>query len=131
MARDRRYRVEAMRSGDWWAITVPQLPGVFSQAKRIDQIAERAREAIALMLDVDEDEVGDIELHVTPPAAAKELLDALRAVSVAADEAATEAARLRRQVAEALRDEGLPMRDVGEFIGVSHQRVSQLLALDG
>jgi hypothetical protein len=83
------------------------------------------------MLDVDEDEVGDIELHVTPPAAAKELLDALRAVSVAADEAATEAARLRRQVAEALRDEGLPMRDVGEFIGVSHQRVSQLLALDG
>ena len=29
-----RYNVKARRSGDWWALEVPDLPGVFSQAKR-------------------------------------------------------------------------------------------------
>jgi hypothetical protein len=33
--------------------------GRFSQAKRLDQVEDRAREAISLMLDVDEDDVGD------------------------------------------------------------------------
>lgn len=46
------YSVNAERSGDWWAITVSELPGVFSQAKRRDQIEEMARDAIALFLDV-------------------------------------------------------------------------------
>ena len=27
------YRVEAVRSGNWWSITVPELSGVFSQAQ--------------------------------------------------------------------------------------------------
>ena len=34
----------------------------------------------------------------------------------------------RREAAQLLREEGLPIRDVGELIGVSHQRVSQILA---
>ena len=34
----RAYRVQAVRSGSWWAITVPGLPGVFSQEKRLDQV---------------------------------------------------------------------------------------------
>ena len=34
----------------------------------------------------------------------------------------------RREVAQLLREEGFPIRDVGELIGVSHQRVSQILA---
>ena len=33
------YRVDATRSGDWWAITiVPELPGAFSQCKRLHQV---------------------------------------------------------------------------------------------
>ena len=35
------YRVEAVRSSDWWSITVPELSGVFSQAKRLDQVEAR------------------------------------------------------------------------------------------
>ncbi len=46
----------------------------------------------------------------------------------AGSEAARVAAATRREVAELLRAEGLPLRDVGALIGVSHQRVSQLLA---
>lgn len=124
----KEYQVEVVRSGTWWSITVPALNGVFSQAKRLDQVEAMAREAIALMLDVEETDVGKIEVEVTPPAKVADLLEALK-VSVATADAATEAAtRARRQAATLLREEGLPMRDVGKLIGVSHQRVSQILA---
>ena len=62
------HRVEAVRSGDWWAITVPDLRGVFSQAKRLSQVEATAREAIAMMLDIDESEVGPVDVQVQPPA---------------------------------------------------------------
>lgn len=128
MRRDRSYRIQAVRSGGWWAITVPELDGVFSQAKRLDQVEANAREAIAMMLDIDENDVGDLEVQVTPPPSVAHLLEALRSSEATADKATAEVARIRREAAQALRKEGLPMRDVGELIGVSHQRVSQILA---
>jgi predicted RNase H-like HicB family nuclease len=127
-AQTKDHRVEVTRSGGWWAITVPALDGVFSQAKRLDQVDDSAREAISLMLDIDEDDVGALDIIVTPPARAAELLRSLEVSVAAADEATRVAAATRREVAEVLRAEGLPLRDVGELIGVSHQRVSQLLA---
>lgn len=124
----KNHQVEAIRSGSWWAITVPALPGVYSQAKRLDQVEAMAREAISMMLDINEADVGDIVVVVTPPASVVDLLQSLK-VSMATAAAATAAATAaRRQAASLLRDEGLPMRDVGELIGVSHQRVSQILA---
>ena len=58
------YRVEAVRSGEWWAITVPSLRGVFSQARHLDDVPAAAREAIAMMLDVDPADVGLIDVDV-------------------------------------------------------------------
>jgi predicted RNase H-like HicB family nuclease len=127
-AQTKDHRVEVTRSGGWWAITVPALDGVFSQAKRLDQVEDSAREAISLMLDIDENDVGALDIIVTPPARAAEMLRALEVSVAAADEATRVAVATRREVAEVLRAEGLPLRDVGELIGVSHQRVSQLLA---
>ena len=43
---------ECRRVGDWWAIGVPEAPGVFTQARRLDQTEEMARSAIATMLNV-------------------------------------------------------------------------------
>ena len=122
------YRVEAVRSGNWWSITVPELSGVFSQAKRLDQVEATAREAIAMMLDIAEAEVCSLEVHVTPPATVVEVLKRLGDFVATANEATDAATAARREAAQLLRDEGLPIRDVGELIGVSHQRVSQILA---
>ncbi len=58
------YRVEAVRSGEWWAIAVPSLRGVFSQARHLDEVSAAAREATAMMLDVDPAELGPIDVHV-------------------------------------------------------------------
>lgn len=46
------YRVDIERDGRWWAISVPELPGVFSQARRRGEVGRMARDAIALFLDV-------------------------------------------------------------------------------
>ena len=37
-----------------------------AQAKRLDRVETTAREAVAMMLDIDESEVGPITANVTP-----------------------------------------------------------------
>jgi DNA-directed RNA polymerase specialized sigma subunit len=65
---------------------------------------------------------------VTPPDTAADLLRELAASEAAAAAATEHTTALRRQVARELRDEGFPLRDVGRLIGISHQRVSQILS---
>jgi len=57
------YTVAVHRSRGWWAIGVPELKGVHSQARRLDQVDGMAREAIALFLDVPPD---SFEVAVEP-----------------------------------------------------------------
>jgi len=68
-------------------------------------------------------------VDVTPklPARDAELIDAARAASQEAARAAERASRLSRQAVERLRSEGMTVRDVGGLLGVSPQRVSQLV----
>ena len=124
----RSYHVDVVRSGSWWAISVPELPGVFSQARRLDQVEEMVREAIALYLDAPADEIGAIEIDVTPPESVGALLETVRMSTAEAERAITRATEARHEVARTLRNEGLPTRDIGALLGISHQRVSQILA---
>lgn len=57
------YTAICRRSGSWWAVSVPDLKGVHTQARRLNQAAAMTREAIALMLDVDP---ASIEVTVRP-----------------------------------------------------------------
>jgi predicted RNase H-like HicB family nuclease len=45
------------RDGEWFPIEVPEVPGVFTQARNPAEVEEIARDAVALMLDVPLDEV--------------------------------------------------------------------------
>ena len=101
----RTYTVNAARHGDWWAISVDELPGVFSQARRLDQVGGMARDAIALFLDlpptrfdlsVRETLAPDIERMV---AAAKEARAAATAHQQVASERSRAAARTRCETA--------------------------------
>lgn len=116
-----KYTATCVRSGDWWAITVPQIKGVFSQARRLDQVESMAREAIALMLDVAPDSF-DVEIQPDLPqevSRARKARTALREAEKSADQATTAAART-------LLARGYTVRDVGALLGISPQRVSQL-----
>ncbi|MFF5172165.1 helix-turn-helix domain-containing protein [Micromonospora sp. NPDC000089] len=115
------YTVTCTRSGDWWAIRVDELAGVFSQARRLDQVEAMAREAIALMLDIAPDSF-DVVVHPEVPgevARARQARTELRQAERSAEEATRLAAR-------ALLSEGYTVRDAGELLGISPQRVSQI-----
>jgi hypothetical protein len=100
---------------------VPEIKGVFSQARRLDQVEEMAREAIALMLDVDPNSV-DVDVQPELPqevTRARKARSALRKAEESAEEATITAAR-------ALLAKGYTVRDAGALLGISAQRVSQL-----
>ena len=123
--------VEVTRSGRWWAICVPSMPGVFSQCRRLDQVDEFAREAIGLATDVPRDEVGELDIRTEPPTEVAELVNDARAAADAARLATAHASDARRTAAAELADRGYTRRDIGALLGLSHQRVSQLLADTG
>ena len=56
-----RVVAEVTRSDEWWAVQVPELPGVFTQARRLEQVPEMVRDAVALMADVAVDSVEVVE----------------------------------------------------------------------
>lgn len=49
------YTIVVERDQGWWAIRVAELPGVFSQTRRLDGVEVMARNAISLLLEVPPD----------------------------------------------------------------------------
>lgn len=117
-----KYTASCVRSGNWWAVTVPEIKGVFTQARRLDQVEAMARDAIALMLEVDPASF-DIEVRPDVPdevLRARQARGALRQAERSAEEAT-------RSAAEDLLQKGYTVRDVGALLGISPQRVSQIV----
>lgn len=118
----------ATRSGRWWAIEVPEVEGARSQARRLDQVAEMAAEAVATMLDI---EPGDVTVTDVAP-----VLDGFAEVHRATEaariarEAQLEATKRAGQAVRTLLDSGMSMRDVGVLMGITHQRVWQIAHRD-
>jgi predicted RNase H-like HicB family nuclease len=115
------YTAVCRRSGDWWAISVPEIKGVHTQARRLDQAEDMAREAIALMLDVVPDSF-DVDLRPEVP---DEVTVALNARQEA-ERAEERANRVTRDAITSLLARGLTVRDAGSLLHLSPQRVSQI-----
>jgi predicted RNase H-like HicB family nuclease len=121
------YKAHCYRSDGWWVVDVPTLRGVHTQARRLDQATEMARDAIALFLDVPEKSF-DVRLEVEPPRGAQKAMKTARDARREAEHAERAAAKAWRDAAIALvKKEGLTMRDAGSLLGLSFQRVQQLV----
>ena len=125
MTARKAYHVAAEREPDWWYIRVEEI-GHSTQAKRLDGVEDMARDLIAIVDDVAEDSF-DVELTVAVGSAQAALDEALvaRAEAEATQRAALESTRT---AAVALRELGMPLRDIGQLLGLTHQRISQLVA---
>ncbi|MQY17764.1 type II toxin-antitoxin system HicB family antitoxin [Nocardia macrotermitis] len=119
------YVATATRDGRWWAVEIDGLPpgmvGV-TQGRDLDDAKAMAREVVALLLDVVEDEI-DIELRVT---GAQKLLDELATARAAKEAAARAEQETLTRVARDLTARGLTQRDTAQLLGLSPQRVAQL-----
>jgi predicted RNase H-like HicB family nuclease len=80
------------RSGSWWSISVPEIKGLHSHARRLDQVEGMARDAIAPMLDVPAESFA-VEVRPEFPPAAARAVEARRAAKDAAKEAEGEPRR--------------------------------------
>lgn len=118
------YEGRTWREGRFWVVEVDGV-GV-TQARRLSQVEEMARDLVAIMVQVPADSVRveiDVELGDTVKSEVEEA-KRLRCEALRLQEAATQASR---EAATRLRETGLSINDVGTLLGISHQRVHQLL----
>lgn len=120
------YAVAAQREGRYWVL---HIEGVgTTQARTLREAPEMARSLISIMRRVPEDAVS-VEVSPQLPAKYQREVDQARAAVLKLSEQQTETAKRSRHAAKALVESlGLSGRDAAAVLGVSPQRVSQLLA---
>ncbi|HTD58944.1 MAG TPA: type II toxin-antitoxin system HicB family antitoxin [Solirubrobacteraceae bacterium] len=129
--------VQRDESGNWIA-AVPALRGVHTHARTLASLRTYLQDAIALWLEVDRLDAGErnpqidregisVELRVKLPAPVRRATDSARLLRERAKSAEAAAATSTRDAARALVGIGLSRRDAAELLGLSHQRVDQVL----
>ena len=109
----------------WWVATVARISAQ-TQGRTIEQTQERIREALAALLDV-EPEGLQLEHDIRLPAPARKMLGAAKKASTRAATEAERAEHVTRDAARTLVKCGMSLRDAGTLLGVSRQRVHQIL----
>lgn len=124
----RKYTVEATRGADArvWVLQCVEVPGAISETRTLSQARELMREAISFAADVDEDDI-DIVLvpHIAPESL--QLVESAKTQLAELARLQNKAARSSRAAVRTLRDAGLNGSDSAAVLGMSRQRVSQLL----
>ena len=112
----------------WWTAEI-DVPGklVFTEAKRPDRLEDMARDAVATALDTPADQVQvTVSVHLDDGLDAE--IQQARSTSLRAADLIKEAGLLNRKVAQQLKSRGVSARDSGRLMGLSAQRISQLLS---
>lgn len=122
------YQVTVEREPGFWIIRVPEIPEVVTQARRMADVKENAREAIAVWTDKRVEDV-DVTVTVVVPPVVQTALDEAQRLQREAGERLERAGTATSEAARWLTKElGLTLREAAEILGVSFQRVAQLVA---
>ena len=121
-------RLERDKDGRW-TVELVEEPRVHTWGRTVDQALARMREAAALWFQIEEDQIELVPRPVLPKSADRTVEQARQAREQArsADRLAIERTR---KAAAALTSRGISMRDAAAILGISHQRVHQLLATE-
>lgn len=124
----RKYKVEFRPDEDgYWAITVRGVEGCFTQARSIEQGMTRAREALSVCLDDAEDAAAaELEVVFAIPAEQRRQIARAKRLQRTAETAQASAVVAVREVAREL-TRTMSVRAAGELLGISGQRVHQLV----
>ena len=126
MAQVTTYRVIATHEERFWLLSVPELD-VVTQARTLDRAEATVRDLIAVWLDVPADSFA-VEVEPRLDDEWTKLLRETKDARATADKASARASELLRTSVTTLHDAGLSAREVGSLVGISYQRVQQLLA---
>lgn len=110
---------------DVWNVRIKGLAGCQTYGRSLRQAQSRIREALALWLDV---APAEVEMRDQFPGALAAVADDVSRARTAAERAGAKAQQQTLDAVKTLTDLGLSRRDAAELLGLSHQRVQQLLA---
>jgi predicted RNase H-like HicB family nuclease len=127
MAKKTTYKVTYERDEDgWWVAAVKHVQGCHTQGRTLAQARQRIREALELFIDNAKTVrlIDDVKL----PQPARQVLRRCQSARKRVKELESESLQLTQQAARTLTKElALSVRDAGDLLGLSHQRVHQLL----
>lgn len=120
------YTARAHREGSWWVAEVVG-EGIATQARRLDLLESAVRDLIVAWHQVPAKSF-DVEIEPEVPKGAAATVKRARRLRSDADRLQGEAAEATRHAAKALVNSGLTVRDAGTLLGLSYQRVGQLVS---
>lgn len=127
MSRTKNYVAvyERDRENDAWLVHIKGIDGCQTYGRTLRQAEARIREALAVWLDREPD-----QLVITPewPMEVTRLASEVSQIRHNAERVSNEAAAKTARAARRLERMGLSRRDTADVLGISHQRVQQLLA---
>jgi predicted RNase H-like HicB family nuclease len=109
-----------------WNVWIEGLQGVHTFGSRLAHARSNVREALALFLDVDPSSL-EIEDDVRLPTSARETVAGFAQAKQDLEAARLRSASAMTAAARSLLEAGLSMRDSADLLGLSHQRVSQII----
>ena len=122
------YKATVIREDRWWMVRIPEIGGL-TQARRLSEAKSMARSLIAITLDVPADSFDvDVEVEKVGTVKVAERTAQLRAFRETAARLDREVQTHAESLARDLASEGIPLRDIGDILGISYQRAHQLLA---
>jgi hypothetical protein len=128
------YEVRVWQEGDWWLARVVAISegadraplNAITQARSLAKIESMGRDLIATILDADENDF-DVELEYVLPNDIGELVCQAKGARAWLDAAQDLWQERSTVAARALTDNGYSLRETATLLGLSHQRVDQLL----
>ena len=128
MAAVKTYQATACKDGRWWIIQIPELRAT-GQADSAREVARVARTMVDLCYAVDGlDEEFAVEIDYELPGEVRADWDEATRQKKAAKAAETVASELARRSVRTLREAGYTYHDMSMVLGLSPQRIHQLLA---
>ncbi|MGH9150842.1 MAG: type II toxin-antitoxin system HicB family antitoxin [Acidimicrobiales bacterium] len=109
---------------DAWNVHIKGLDGCQTYGRSLRQARARIREALAVWLDREPE---TLTVRDELPASVASIADGVARARRQAEDAGTRAQRDTVEAVRRLTDLGLSRRDAAELLGLSHQRVQQLL----
>ena len=125
MAEVKTYHAEVTRDGKFWLIRIAEI-GRSTQALRYKDVQTMAGELIEIMEGLgSQDYALNITVHL--PSSVQDHLARAEVLRAEAGRKQSEAAAESRAAVRELLAEGLSQREAGEILGLSFQRVNQLV----
>lgn len=118
-------KAECERKANAWRVRVPELDNLLISTKRLDQATEQIKDLVQESQGIDRCDI-IVKVETTLPGIMCDLEQAQSKMREA-QKIQEEASKEIRDVVSRLRSEGLSMRDIAILLGISAQRVAQLV----